>query len=158
MYLLRSFFFFFFFNDTATTEIYTLSLHDALPILYDVDADQADVLLRPRARHRRGRGRRAWSLRARRGRRARRAEAVARHDAGFLARPRALPGDVLATLPRRLGPWRLGPDRRRRVLVHRRQERRHVESSREARRSRGGRVGCHGAPGSPRGRGDRRPA
>src|SRR6266487_7094613 len=29
------FFFFFFFNDTATTEIYTLSLHDALPN-YDV--------------------------------------------------------------------------------------------------------------------------
>src|SRR3989440_265264 len=26
--------FFFFFNDTATTEIYTLSLHDALPILH----------------------------------------------------------------------------------------------------------------------------
>src|SRR2546422_10925028 len=25
-------YFFFFFNDTATTEIYTLSLHDALPI------------------------------------------------------------------------------------------------------------------------------
>src|SRR5256886_8709979 len=25
---------FFFFNDTATTEIYTLSLHDALPIFY----------------------------------------------------------------------------------------------------------------------------
>src|SRR5215469_17957309 len=33
--------FFFFFNDTATTEIYTLSLHDALPI-------------RTRARRRRG--------------------------------------------------------------------------------------------------------
>src|SRR2546422_9787738 len=32
--LLRScLFLFFFFNDTATTEIYTLSLHDALPIL-----------------------------------------------------------------------------------------------------------------------------
>src|SRR5256885_10227305 len=31
----RLFFFFFFFNDTATTEIYTLSLHDALPIYYD---------------------------------------------------------------------------------------------------------------------------
>src|SRR2546430_10113255 len=31
--LLPTFFFsFFFFNDTATTEIYTLSLHDALPI------------------------------------------------------------------------------------------------------------------------------
>src|ERR1022692_3065925 len=29
---LTDFFFFFFFNDTATTEIYTLSLHDALPI------------------------------------------------------------------------------------------------------------------------------
>ena len=26
------FFYFFFFKDTATTEIYTLSLHDALPI------------------------------------------------------------------------------------------------------------------------------
>src|SRR3990167_6891486 len=26
--------FFFFFNDTATTEIHTLSLHDALPIFY----------------------------------------------------------------------------------------------------------------------------
>src|SRR3712207_9054990 len=30
LYLIMSFFFF---NDTATTEIYTLSLHDALPIL-----------------------------------------------------------------------------------------------------------------------------
>src|SRR2546429_9582147 len=30
LHFLRSFFFFF--NDTATTEIYTLSLHDALPI------------------------------------------------------------------------------------------------------------------------------
>src|SRR2546430_10302061 len=29
---------FFFFNDTATTEIYTLSLHDALPILAYLDA------------------------------------------------------------------------------------------------------------------------
>src|SRR6266850_2236420 len=32
-FVLFFFFFFFFFNDTATTEIYTLSLHDALPIL-----------------------------------------------------------------------------------------------------------------------------
>src|SRR2546422_8862113 len=31
-YAATSLFFFFFFNDTATTEIYTLSLHDALPI------------------------------------------------------------------------------------------------------------------------------
>src|SRR2546430_17487483 len=29
--------FFFFFNDTATTEIYTLSLHDALPIYIAAD-------------------------------------------------------------------------------------------------------------------------
>src|SRR5688572_31166237 len=29
--------FFFFFNDTATTEIYTLSLHDALPICNEDD-------------------------------------------------------------------------------------------------------------------------
>src|SRR5204862_7121231 len=37
-------FFFFFFNDTATTEIYTLSLHDALPISIRTDhpADQVD--------------------------------------------------------------------------------------------------------------------
>src|SRR5206468_12184059 len=31
-FILFSYFLFFFFNDTATTEIYTLSLHDALPI------------------------------------------------------------------------------------------------------------------------------
>src|SRR2546429_3227976 len=34
MLMLSSSFFFFFFNDTATTEIYTLSLHDALPIFF----------------------------------------------------------------------------------------------------------------------------
>src|SRR5689334_24924631 len=32
LYDLPLYFIFFFFNDTATTEIYTLSLHDALPI------------------------------------------------------------------------------------------------------------------------------
>ena len=32
------FFFLFFFNDTATTEIYTLSLHDALPIYDELGA------------------------------------------------------------------------------------------------------------------------
>src|SRR3712207_9028233 len=32
---------FFFFNDTATTEIYALSLHDALPIfVHDVEGDR----------------------------------------------------------------------------------------------------------------------
>src|SRR5256885_16657046 len=37
--------FFFFFNDTATTEIYTLSLHDALPIsvaVFDLDGTLID--------------------------------------------------------------------------------------------------------------------
>ncbi len=42
------FIFFFFFNDTATTEIYTLSLHDALPIYHGLGAqrlaDRAAVL------------------------------------------------------------------------------------------------------------------
>ena len=38
------FFFFFFFNDTATTEIYTLSLHDALPIL--IETPPLDLTLR----------------------------------------------------------------------------------------------------------------
>src|SRR2546430_11131450 len=33
--------FFFFFNDTATTEIYTLSLHDALPILEQAEGHRA---------------------------------------------------------------------------------------------------------------------
>src|SRR3712207_6986647 len=43
MYLwcvLSNFFFYFFFNDTATTEIYTLSLHDALPIFYEISSSQ----------------------------------------------------------------------------------------------------------------------
>src|SRR2546427_3594737 len=58
---------FFFFNDTATTEIYTLSLHDALPIypgvaeIVDPDFVQEDPLGDPvrggrgRCRHVRGR-------------------------------------------------------------------------------------------------------
>src|SRR2546430_5617042 len=38
--------FFFFFNDTATTEIYTLSLHDALPIFKTISlADAAAHIL-----------------------------------------------------------------------------------------------------------------
>src|SRR2546430_12940114 len=35
-------FLFFFFNDTATTEIYTLSLHDALPISRDAGSGRRD--------------------------------------------------------------------------------------------------------------------
>ena len=36
--------FFFFFNDTATTEIYTLSLHDALPIYRDEVNPEGDTI------------------------------------------------------------------------------------------------------------------
>src|SRR5215469_4798187 len=38
-------FFFFFFNDTATTEIYTLSLHDALPIARTVAGSDKKLTL-----------------------------------------------------------------------------------------------------------------
>src|SRR2546430_11213069 len=38
----------FFFNDTATTEIYTLSLHDALPIWYTKERDVRGADLRRR--------------------------------------------------------------------------------------------------------------
>src|SRR3712207_9566379 len=41
--------FFFFFNDTATTEIYTLSLHDALPIFAEATSS-----LMPSERHHHG--------------------------------------------------------------------------------------------------------
>src|SRR3989337_2481294 len=35
--------FFFFFNDTATTEIYTLSLHDALPICTRLNSSHGGI-------------------------------------------------------------------------------------------------------------------
>src|SRR3712207_7877976 len=63
----------FFFNDTATTEIYTLSLHDALPIL------QAGRLLRSLS----------WPARGEHGQ-ARRLQA-AEHSGGLLARRREEP-------------------------------------------------------------------
>src|SRR3989442_11317518 len=61
-------FFFFFFNDTATTEIYTLSLHDALPIYHSRGSAPPDV---PRQLGVRGRvdgvSSAAWERRASRG-------------------------------------------------------------------------------------------
>src|SRR2546430_16017998 len=42
------FFFFFFFNDTATTEIYTLSLHDALPIFFPLERHRHSRVCRRR--------------------------------------------------------------------------------------------------------------
>src|SRR6266540_7279407 len=47
------FFIFFFFNDTATTEIYTLSLHDALPISADRAASRQRHARAPEPRHQR---------------------------------------------------------------------------------------------------------
>src|SRR2546427_4726410 len=47
-----SLFLFFFFNDTATTEIYTLSLHDALPIWAGGPAGDPQRALRRRPRER----------------------------------------------------------------------------------------------------------
>src|SRR3989454_11232763 len=44
--------FFFFFNDTATTEIYTLSLHDALPISAVPSRGRRAGIPRPRGRRR----------------------------------------------------------------------------------------------------------
>src|SRR2546430_17078281 len=43
--------FFFFFNDTATTEIYTLSLHDALPIYHPLFAQAKGRGIRALAGH-----------------------------------------------------------------------------------------------------------
>src|SRR3712207_7028299 len=40
---------YFFFNDTATTEIYTLSLHDALPISLDLMLPEAFAVVREAA-------------------------------------------------------------------------------------------------------------
>src|SRR3712207_9139642 len=57
--MIYNIFCFFFFNDTATTEIYTLSLHDALPI--SADGDEERVRRGPEdadGRHRRGNGER----------------------------------------------------------------------------------------------------
>src|SRR5437773_10120792 len=60
---LSYFFFFFFFNDPSTTQIYTLSLHDALPISVSENPNQSDraivsafldrAAIRHRASHRR---------------------------------------------------------------------------------------------------------
>src|SRR5499426_4924336 len=41
--------FFFFFNDTATTEIYTLSLHDALPICSSASSSHTTAFMRTRS-------------------------------------------------------------------------------------------------------------
>src|SRR2546430_16379423 len=80
---------FFFFNDTATTEIYTLSLHDALPIL---------VQARARAVGRRRRARRAALRAERRGPRGVAGGERALLTAGQIA---PLEGNALAAVSRK---------------------------------------------------------
>src|SRR5260363_411844 len=66
LFLILVFFcsFFFFFNDTATTEIYTLSLHDALPISAHSHRRHASPPPSRRCRRRRARSPRSWRPRA----------------------------------------------------------------------------------------------
>src|SRR2546430_12068896 len=65
--VLTIFFIFFFFNDTPPTEIYTLPLHDPLPISKPAhaaggarDESVANIRAGPRGRGRAGRRRRRW--------------------------------------------------------------------------------------------------
>ena len=46
MLIVHSYCYFFFFNDTATTEIYTLSLHDALPISFLIIEHNMELVMR----------------------------------------------------------------------------------------------------------------
>src|SRR5260370_7555694 len=62
IFLLSGYAFFFFFNDTATTEIYTLSLHDALPIcnLHERSVSAQQATPAGTAPHSRPQGRLDW--------------------------------------------------------------------------------------------------
>src|SRR2546430_10541655 len=62
--LVDTIYFFFFFNDTATTEIYTLSLHDALPIYIACCAASSSRSVEP-SRGKRSPVRRAMAARSR---------------------------------------------------------------------------------------------
>src|SRR6267154_6060304 len=100
IYYIIYLFFFFFFNDTATTEIYTLSLHDALPIPCPMAnphfvASTGRDLPRPRLAHtfspHRHAGRPARCYRPRRtapDNRARRPGAALRQQLSLRCRPR----------------------------------------------------------------------
>ena len=54
--------FVFFFNDTATTEIYTLSLHDALPICSWIDKSEINDIHRGKSKTRKHAGDRTLSV------------------------------------------------------------------------------------------------
>ena len=98
------------------------------------------------------------TLGARRGRRARLPATVAGDDARRVARPRALPRDVLAALPRRVDARRLGLGRRGRLLVPARPQRRHAEHRGQADRPGRARVGGDRVRARRRGGGGRHPA
>src|SRR2546425_9656945 len=94
--LLRSpFFTFFFFNDTATTEIYTISLHDALPISHGQGEPGAASDVEPQglvlAEMHRGFPRAGGPRRAQRRQAVRRRAADAGHRAGAACRAHAAP-------------------------------------------------------------------
>src|SRR5258708_9502916 len=62
--LARRYVMFFFFNDTATTEIYTLSLHDALPIYLLADPVIHPLSVGRAAGHHRAQDRGGWMTRS----------------------------------------------------------------------------------------------
>src|SRR5215211_2258659 len=122
MFLLLFLLFFFFFNDTATTEIYTLSLHDALPIR----RSQGEVTT-PRVRagvpyippgHARGRVRvlvtlsepplAAWSGRALQGRSSLKLDLRASSSRRYRARLGVLQRQAIARLQRVIPTARVG--------------------------------------------------
>src|SRR3989454_1045515 len=96
--------FFFFFNDTATTEIYTLSLHDALPISEE-----------HRARHPRDRQARPARRRTRRGGLRRRHDPL-RHEPAERGADAPAGGCGTAPLDRRHRPPHRPPARQARAL------------------------------------------
>src|SRR3989454_6581669 len=107
--------FFFFFNDTATTEIYTLSLHDALPICAAPGHQLAQARAEPHRRRvrvaRRGLHRRLRRLGPERPRRAGDRHLLSSRgallgDPGLRYRARRDPGlsHVLLTAPLRVAP------------------------------------------------------
>ena len=95
---------------------------------------------------------------SRRGRRARLPPAVPGNDPRLLARPRALPGHLLAPAAGRLGARRLGLGGRGRLLVPARPLGRHAQHRRQADRPGRARVGGRRAPVGRGGGGGRRAA
>src|SRR5437764_679129 len=111
------------------------------PRLLSDCADQVVLVHGPHSRHGGGGLRRGRASGARRRRRAGGDEAVAGDDGRLLARPRAIRGDVLVALERRVGARRLGDDRRRRLLVHPGTLGRHAEDRGQTAGAGRGRVG-----------------